>query len=650
MSKRIVAAICVMAVLLNCMTGCNKGGESSDTTSDIPQITSPVSSSTEPEQSQPTIDKNTWTGAQFDNPVDKEKFDTLISRVRTNLESKGIVVIGNEFLEPPEEDVNNLIIFNPFQEQETSTSTESAVTSEENSEEDKELTIEDFVFSYTLLNNSFDTVSEAMLAEFDTPEKALILVGKDKDEDALAFCAEKPDEAKTSAEKVVKNYVESLRSRANTMYAALKTFGDDACFEGELGVAWFEYIVFTSIKLQTIQDSSAGSLVTEALFDTAVMPADMYKLLDDEIVSDVMRCAYAFNPKQWYHHGIVSEIASAESESDYSKFFQSTAAVTDYDLVSDIGDWLIAPDTPADLFKNGFNNKASEWGVPNASLDKVFMGGVTSKLPTTVVKNPAFDAGADGYSTYAFRSTMEEELVLTSFVNYLYQSGDSDLKNLTAWLKDNYSTLNNKINELIDKEYHPEKYPSETEETSEPETSEIEAEPELVNPFENVGSEAEWVETILDEDGNSVVVKKLCAWLKETMPNAAYKELNSWIAVDTLDYKSLKETLANSASNLGTYGFVNSLGVCGSIVRNKELVNSYNWQLGFAIGSKMITEEQLENIVLTYVIYVGTFTNETYTRALDIALSGIINQTTNSDFTMHLEYAPNAAILYIDKA
>ena len=663
MSKRVIAMICCVAVILSTFSGCNKDNTSEPApppVSSVAQSTSSVESTTSNSNS---IEKTEWTGTQFDNPIDQEKFNTLLSRVRSNLEAAGITIIGDsevaDEVEPPPS-----IVFDPNtglgnsseSSAETSEDTTSSATSEGAPEEEAPFQLTEV----ELIKRVYEIFGLEMPVESEIPagvgSDTSALGGADTTSgtettsgEAEGTASEEEEPAEPTEEEIKQQeLLDNLIKNVKQMYRAFRTFAEEDCFSGENGEAWADYILYATVKLSDVsteQQETGTYVVVHPYTDFGVankvsVTKEELELCDKELRSNMLIFGYSLNTKRWAHASLQNAIVSAAEGGDVDSFVKSIESlnagiVDDYTLMPDIGGWLIAPDTPASSFKESFNEKAQEWGT-DLSMDKIFMSATCMQIPRTLMSDAdesiIFEGNSDSiYAEIDYRSNCEDYIVIKTLIGYMFQTNGDNFKNLNAYLAKNYSKIISKADELLATALEPKPEPEgevegETSEPAESTTSEPE-EDKVVYP--DVDQTTFY--TFADEDGNSILFQEFVKWLKEDMTPTEYKELCSWINVDALSYADIKASLSNSSSNIGSYGFVNSYGVSGALLKN-NVVNDYNWILSFPITSKMITEEQLRKIVLTYVVYVGAFTDETFTRSLDTALSGIVNRTAEDDY------------------
>lgn len=119
---------------------------------------------------------------------------------------------------------------------------------------------------------------------------------------------------------------------------------------------------------------------------------------------------------------------------------------------------------------------------------------------------------------------------------------------------------------------------------------------------------------------------------------------------DNSSYSDLSRLYTSSnKSNVCDYAvtFTNG-GVSGTIVRG-DVVDALDWFYSVPIISGTITESELRATLLNYIVYVGTFTGESYSRCLDVALSGLVNKTIEGSYIFSIDYFNDVAILGISK-
>lgn len=694
MNKRLVSLALCLAILLT--TGCSKGGTTSSSTSAVASstVSEPVEATTAgttATTAKPAIEAEVWTGTEFTDPLNQAKFDVLVSRVATDLMSRGIIL----------KDV-----------------TEDELTDISKNAEDS---LNDITGS--LSGGIFDTPEESTPVESTTSgsEEA---TSAETTTTVATTAAPKLTEAEKLAKKQEKLLSGSL-SYIKKTFAKVSHVNSDEYREAY--DAMIEHFAASSISTSDLASYLASYLADKC--DQGAGWVSAFDRIADVMSGTKLDCLAVTS-------GIYKNDALPIADADWLNLYQATTRVDSTSI--SVGDMPIGQGANIDTFRNAYNTARDSWGVTGAdnsekgSVTGIYFGTHQFRMPyiyetearevptgdkgkTKVIDFDVTDYYSKDFQLSADKTHLDGNFVCSDIgqltVMNLFTTITDNLtgahSNLIAYMRDNMSDVYDKY-EALSKKYAvktatpttpiegttpatdtssasdtssaPEDtgiggdivlggdIPVSTGDTDISETPDIgegvdapavgttgtdtlvEEEPEEDLPYGDL-----FKSTTLTADNESKIWVDFVKYLKKDMSKkeyiGAWDELCSIVDLDTYSFVQLVNLFAvSSNTSCGTYRMDLDSGLKATIYYDGNGLSSYDWYLQIPLITNTLTMEQLRSVLLDYVMFLGGFTGESYGDALDTAISGAVNRVNLGEYAVGIDYFTYAgAIITIAK-
>lgn len=694
MNKRLISLALCFAILLT--TGCTKGGTTSSSTSAVVSsaVSEPVETATTVTTvatSKPAIEAEVWTGSEFTDPLNQAKFDVLVSRVATDLMSRGIII-----KDVTEDELNDI-----------SKSAEDSLND----------------ITGSLSGGIFDTPEESVPVEGTTggSEEA---TSAETTTTVATTAAPKLTEAEKLAKKQEKLLSGSL-SYIKKTFAKVSHVNSDEYREAY--DAMIEHFAASSVSTTDLASYLASYLADKCDQGTGWVSA--FDRIADVMSGTKLDCLAITS-------GIYKNDALPVADADWLNLYQATTHV-DNTSVS-VGDMPIGQGANADTFRTAYNTARDSWGVTGAdnsekgSITGIYFGTHQFRLPYIYETEPrevavgdkgktkVIDFDVTDYYSKDFQLSDDKTHLDGSFVcsdigqltiMNLFTTITDNLtgahSNLINYMRDNMSEVYDKYETLSKKYAVKTATPSSASEgttsdvatsavsgaSSVPEDTAIGADivlggdtsvsagdtsnteipdiggdidvPVVGTTSANIPVEEEPEEdlpygdlfksTTLTADNESKLWVDFIKYLKKDMSKkeyiGAWDELCSIVDLDTYSFVQLVNLFAVSPStSCGTYRMDLDSGLKATIYYDGNGLNSYDWYLQIPLITNTLTMEQLRSVLLDYVMFLGGFTGESYGDALDTAISGAVNRVNLGEYAVGIDYFTYAgAVITIAK-
>lgn len=457
-SKRIFA-MCLAATIL--LTGCSNSTNTNTTTPAQTQSTTVATTTTETEatSSEPSYQGNAgvWTGTEFENPANQQKFEQLVSRVITDLEAQGIEVIDDTKTEDDttttESNVSEGAIQAPIESDEDegeSSETSSEVDAEASSEVDAEAS---------------NTASEGTATTETRKHYSSIEEAREDGAEYLELVSMYPLLKQlyyTDPGNNLMTFISKITHIAEMFDPSAKYDSSDIkpvlrdCFYKEHSSwipAQWEVIVNSETSLDNYPTRVSGIYSSDFFKkDFGIISTDELEQDESFYMADIINLA----PMLGYMY-------SCPSDEDVAN-------------APKLNNWTIIADTTTDSLYKGFATTAEKWGIQDRGITKIFNGLDTYTLPvlwyreyynTTLTDgtekerinfivdktdyyNPFFSIDNKlGWTTGSYARKNALQITLYQFLSKLSTQASTETPALAAYLSDNMTHIYDEVQKII---------------------------------------------------------------------------------------------------------------------------------------------------------------------------------------------------------
>lgn len=279
-----------------------------------------------------------------------------------------------------------------------------------------------------------------------------------------------------------------------------------------------------------------------------------------------------------------------------------------YSKYPNLKGWNIAPGTDSTTLIESSSALASEWGISNAGISKIFFA-----------YDSLGNASSDSSTSASYRIPSADFAMLMKLFEVLDNKIDKNSPELRAFLDEHSSDdLYNYIYYLYS-----------------------------LSRDDKNGTD---FTPVLDKDKNTALYNKFKEDFKNFASEKAWKQLKEEYDLDELSYEAFYNKLNNtSESTKATYGIAFADGTSASLTSG-NVVNDFDWTMQFSIPGECTSRDSIAKLIRNYVVVIGTVTGETYSRCLDIAGSGLVNRTISGNYTFAMDYFNGLAVATITKS